>query len=115
MSLLHFRQILTLPPSSETQRPIRVAASHAGQTTSTFDASIGISFERRPPCGFFWLRFMWRYTRLTPSTTSLPAEEPPSREGRTESTFARVPRELPVRTSTVSPDRINIRPPRSQG
>ena len=100
----HERQYRTLAPSAATRAPSRVALPQAEQTSSTFDTSIGISLLSRPPWGFFWLRRMWRYTRLTPSTTTIPRPGwPPGRAGWTAKTLARVPRSLPVRTSTRSP------------
>jgi hypothetical protein len=60
ISALHFLQMRALEPSAATRNPIRVALLQAAQTTSTLETLIGISRLRRPPCGFFWLRFMWR-------------------------------------------------------
>ena len=69
----HFLQNRSLLPSSqEPGAGPRAACRRTRQTSSTFEIAIGISFDSRPPCGFFWLRRTCLYTRLTPSTTTLP-------------------------------------------
>ena len=50
---------------------MRTPRLHLGQYSRTFETSIGISFESRPPWGFLLLGRMCLYTRLTPSTTIL--------------------------------------------
>ena len=45
-------------PSLATRTPTRVGLLDCGSTSMQFETLIGISFESRPPCGFFWLRFM---------------------------------------------------------
>src|SRR5579872_1002653 len=42
-----------------------------GQYKSTFDTEIGISFDKRPPCGLRRFGLTCLYTLLTPSTTIL--------------------------------------------
>src|SRR4051794_23107357 len=63
---------------------------------ATLEAFTGISLESRPPCGLRRDGFRCRYTRLTPSTTTLLSDR------RTRSTFPRVPLSSPAITSTTS-------------
>src|SRR5690606_41525466 len=50
-----------------------------------------------PPCGSAWVGRVWRWTMLTPCTTTRFSV------GRTCSTWPVRPLSLPVRTSTLSP------------
>src|SRR3954471_7420101 len=47
-------------PSSRKRAPVRVGLPQLVHTSITFEMEMGISFESRPPCRFFWLRRMWR-------------------------------------------------------
>src|SRR5581483_9071315 len=52
---LHTRSLL---PSALIFAPVRVGLLQAEQTNNTLLIGIGISFDKRPPCGLRWLRRM---------------------------------------------------------
>src|SRR5207244_13431347 len=96
----HLRQMRTLRPSPRTLWPTRVCAPHSGQTNCTFDACSDASRSTMPPLTFLpGFGFVWRLIMFTPSTMS---RFFPSVPGRTFKTRPRLPRSLPVMTSTFS-------------
>src|SRR5437764_519958 len=103
----HLRQIRTLRPSPRILRPTRVCAPHSGHTSCTFDAWSDASRSTMPPLMFLpGFGFVWRLIMFTPSTMrrSLARSSP----GRTFSTRPRLPRSLPLMTSTLSFFRIGL-------
>src|SRR5205823_4904930 len=102
----HLRQMRTLRPSPRSLWPTRVWTPHSGHTSCTFDACSDASRDTMPPwtClpGF---GFVWRLIMFTPSTMSRIA---PCSPGSTFRTRPRLPRSLPVMTSTLSFFRIGV-------
>src|SRR5262245_29063394 len=92
----HFLQKRSLRPSGPGRLPMRTPLRQVGQNRSTLDASTGISFDSRPPWRLRWLGRMWRYTRLMPSTTTLPSS------GKTRRTRPVDGASSPVMICTVS-------------
>src|SRR5579864_1008427 len=103
MTSPQWRHTRTLPPSSSTRCPYRTARPQRGQTSIAFPAGNAISFSTIPPDGIFSLGLVWRFATITASTMMRP------RSGSTRSTLPRLPRYLPVITSTVSPRRTCTR------
>src|SRR5579859_2828984 len=99
MTSPQWRQTRTLPPSSSTRCPNRTARPHRGHTSIALPAENASSFSTMPPDGIFSLGLVCRFATITASTMIRPVS------GRTRSTFPRLPRYLPVITSTVSPRR----------
>ncbi len=99
----HLRQMRTFRPSPSTLLPSRVGLPHSGHTSCTFEAWSPASRSTSPPlmlrCGF---GFVWRLMMFTPSTTSR------FFSARTFSTRPRLPRSLPVMTTTLSFFRIGL-------
>src|SRR5947208_1261669 len=69
----HFLQKRSFAPWSLKRLPTRTPRRHDWQNSRQFEALIGISLESRPPCGLRRLGLTCLYTRLTPSTTTLPS------------------------------------------
>src|SRR6185295_15270958 len=96
----HLRHTRTLRPSPRILWPTRVWALHSGQTSCTFDACSDASRSTMPPLmplpGF---GFVWRLIMFTPSTIK---RSVPVFDGTTFRMRPRLPRSLPVMTSTLS-------------
>src|SRR5205814_7796805 len=94
----HLRQTRTLRPSPSNLWPTRVCAPHSGHTSCTFDECSDASRSTMPPLMFLpGFGFVWRLIMFTPSTIRRTLSPSP---GRTFSTRPRLPRSLPVMTST---------------
>src|ERR1700737_1724791 len=96
----HDRQMRIFVPSSATEKPTRVGPQLL-QTSVTLDRSTGSSLVMMPPS---WpppraegRTFSWRFTRLTPSTSTR------FLVGRAAMTRPSLPASLPARTWTRSP------------
>src|SRR6185369_14142292 len=72
-------QLRTRRPSSRTVCRTRVGSLQLGQTSITFDTSIGFAMSRMPPCWILgarsvrpcvWRGLVWRLAMLRPSTTT---------------------------------------------
>src|SRR5918993_1586189 len=99
----HLRQIRTFRPSSRTFLPIRVGLPHSGQTICTFEACSAASRSTTPPLTFFWgFGLVCRLMMFTPSTTRR------FFSGSRRTTRPRLPRSLPVVTTTLSFFRIGV-------
>src|ERR1043166_3532760 len=99
----HLRQTRTFLPSPRILWPTRVCAPHSGHTSCTLDAWTDASRSTMPP----WIclpgfGFVWRLIMFTPSMTRR------FFSGTTRSTRPRLPRSLPVMTSTLSFFRIGV-------
>src|SRR5204863_7638767 len=93
----HLRQIRTLRPSPRILWPTRVWTPHSGHTSWTLLACSDASRSTMPPLMFlFGLGFVCRLIMFTPSMIRR------FRSGTTFSTRPRLPRSLPVTTSTLS-------------
>src|SRR5262249_3100693 len=99
----HLRQMRTLRPSPRILWPIRVWAPHSGHTSCTLLACTDASRSTMPPLMFLpGFGLVWRLIMFTPSTTSR------FLSGCTRRTRPRLPRSLPVITSTLSFFRMGV-------